>query len=60
MMLPRLKITQGMWCGLPMTITRCGYEKVIEQFKAKLDKEKEYLTKLESITKGNDLYLPAS
>ena len=43
-----------------MTITRCGYEKVIEQFKAKLDQEKEYLTKLESITKGNDLYLPAS
>ena len=30
-----------MWCGLPMTITRSGYSKVIEQLKAKMEKRNE-------------------
>ena len=45
-----------MWCGLPMTITRLGYEKVIEAFKEKLDEREEERTKLKKYHEGNDLY----
>ena len=39
-----------------MTITRLGYEKVIEAFKEKLDEREEERTKLKKYHEGNDLY----
>ena len=41
MILGDLIIIKAMWCGLPMTITRSGYSKVIEQLKAKMEKRNE-------------------
>jgi len=38
-----------------MTITRCGYEKVIEQLKPKLNEREEDRTKLKKYHEGNDL-----
>ena len=48
----RLIMTKGMWCGFPMTISRCGYAKVIKQLKAKLEKRNEERTKLEKYHEG--------
>ena len=41
-----------MWCGLPMTITRNGYSKVIEQLKAKLEKRNEERNMLLKLQEG--------
>ena len=61
MVLLHLIMTKGMWCGFPMKITRCGYTKLIEQLKAKLEKRNEERNKLERYHEGNDqlVYFPA-
>ena len=52
MVLAHLKITKAMWCGLPLTITRDGYSKVIEQLKAKLEKRNEEHAMLVKLREG--------